>query len=38
MKRAVWWSVVGFTACIIIGNVAAGLAVTVVLAIISSAP
>lgn len=38
MKRAIWWSVIGFAACIVVGNVAAGLALTLVAAIISAAP
>ena len=37
MKRAVWWSVVAFGACIVVGNVGAGLALTVFAAIISAA-
>jgi hypothetical protein len=37
VKRAIWWSLAAFAACIVIGNVPAGLAVTLVAAIISAA-
>jgi hypothetical protein len=37
VKRALVWSVIAFGACIVIGNVAAGLLVTLAAAIISAA-
>lgn len=37
MKRAIVWAIIAFAACIVVGNVQAGLAITVVAAIISAA-
>ncbi len=37
MKRAVWWSLIAFAACIVVGDIAAGLALTLIAAMISAA-
>jgi hypothetical protein len=36
VSRAIWWSLIAFGACIVVGNVAAGLALTLVAAAIST--